>query len=164
MLSLNMQLAGVFLKTGIQFNLLLPVIVLSALEKRNYDFVFIAIVSGLFLDVFGGAPFGSFLILCLTLAWLVNWISRNFWAYEISFKVAGVFLILSHLIFEIFLRLGIRLLFFESFQGVAFEGNFFLELFYGFLGNLIIIIPIFFLWQKINWLVRRMEISAIHIN
>ena len=64
MLSLNMQLAGVFLKTGIQFNLLLPVIVLSALEKRNYDFVFIAIVSGLFLDVFGGAPFGSFLILC----------------------------------------------------------------------------------------------------
>jgi cell shape-determining protein MreD len=53
-------------------NLLFLMTLFFVLEKKSYDFFFISMVSGLFLDFFSTSFFGSFTVALLTLSLLLH--------------------------------------------------------------------------------------------
>ena len=86
-----MEAARLFFYTPVRVNLLVLPVIFSAVEKRDRSFLFLAFVSGLFLDFYGSAPFGTFLFSFILGASLLNWAAQAFWVHALSFKPFALF-------------------------------------------------------------------------
>lgn len=86
-------------------NLLLLLVIYFCLEKKNFDFFFVAFFSGMVLDFFSTNFFGgytlSFLIVALLLYFLVN----NFLVFELNWKILSLLVLGSLILLNIILWL-----------------------------------------------------------
>ena len=71
-------------------NLLFLFVLCSALGKKEYDFMFIALVSGILLDFFSPLFFGGFTFAFLSIALAVYLFSNFVFAIELSFRTLGI--------------------------------------------------------------------------
>lgn len=67
-------------------NLLFLLVIYFALEKKSYDFFFIAFLSGLMLDFFSAHFFGAFIFSLLFLSAALHLLARNFIVLELDKK------------------------------------------------------------------------------
>ncbi len=85
-------------------NLLLLLTLCFALEKKDYDFFFIAFVSGLFLDFYSTGFFGQFTLAFLLAAFFLH-IFANILALEQNFKTLSAALAVCVIFFNFFVWL-----------------------------------------------------------
>lgn len=86
-------------------NLLLLLLIFYAIEKKNFDFFFIAFFSGVLLDFFSASFFGGFTLAFLVMAAIENLLSRIFIVFELNWKSLAILLFGSQIMFNIFLWL-----------------------------------------------------------
>ncbi|HYV33994.1 MAG TPA: hypothetical protein VE973_04065 [Candidatus Limnocylindria bacterium] len=79
-------------------NLLLLLVICFSLEKKGFDFFFIAFISGIFLDSFSAGFFGGFTLSLITLGLLIHFLSNNLMVMEINWK-SLIVLMLGSLVF-----------------------------------------------------------------
>jgi hypothetical protein len=162
-LAVNIEITELISKSFFHVNLLLILCVLSAMEKKNYDFLFFTIASGLILDIYSPQNFGSFSVIFLLIAWLVNWVVKNFLVYEINLKISIILLSLSYVLSEGLLGLGVVLLHLDNSVAYAKLGlvNFILYEVGGMVMFLMFALPLYFLWQRVSWLAKKFDLQAI---
>ena len=162
LLSINMEAARLFFYTPVRVNLLVLPVIFSAVEKRDRSFLFLAFVSGLFLDFYGSAPFGTFLFSFILGASLLNWAAQAFWVHALSFKPFALFtasaLVLIGILTRIFSAIfpeGGFTLFTLSFSQEFWR--FILSLIFGLLAAL----PVYFLWRFAERLIVKLEAKRL---
>jgi cell shape-determining protein MreD len=84
-------------------NLLLLLTIYFSLEKKNYDFFFVAFVSGVFLDFYSAGFFGAFTLAFLIFAFLIHLVVNNFIVLEINWKSLSLLLLGSLLVMNLIL-------------------------------------------------------------
>jgi rod shape-determining protein MreD len=119
-------------------NLLLLFTICAALEKNNYDFFFIALVSGIFLDFYSASFFGSFTIGLLLVALFLNFLVNTFVVLELNWKSLSLLVLASLVFLDFFLwsygLLAYRLNWSVDFVSLkAYSGSFFSALIYNWL-------------------------------
>ena len=98
LLALNVGLLDGFAIASAMPNLLFILLVIFALEKNSRDFFFFAVISGLFLDFYSGAYFGSYSFSFLLIGSLLHALAQNVilaeanWKYLVAFLAASLFL------------------------------------------------------------------------
>lgn len=158
LLAVNIESTRLFLAWPVRLNLLLLLIVFAGLKKHNYDFLWMAFVCGLFLDFYHAAPFGSFLFTFLITAWLVSWAARIFWVYELDWRGIGLFMVLALIFSEILLWTYSAFLPGREFANVSFDfRQFFVRLVYQLPLHLLLALPLYALWQRIEHMIAKME-------
>jgi cell shape-determining protein MreD len=162
-LAVNIEITELLAKSFFHVNLLLILCVLSAMEKNHYDFLFFTIVSGLILDIYSPQNFGSFSLSFLLIAWLVNWVVKNFLVYEINLKVSVILLGLSYVFSELLFGLGVVLLHLENSVTYSQLGwlNFSFYQIGGMVMFLLLALPLYFVWQRVSWLAKKLDLRAI---
>jgi rod shape-determining protein MreD len=83
-------------------NLLLLFTLCAALEKKNYDFFFIAFVSGLFLDFYSASFFGSFTLSLVLVAYLLHSLAITLAVLELDWKSFSLLLFASMVLLDLF--------------------------------------------------------------
>ncbi len=86
LLALNVGFLSYIKIYGAAANLLLLLVILSALHKDIDNFIFIAAVSGIVLDVYTGVFFGSFALAFLFAALLIRLIVERIVVHELDWK------------------------------------------------------------------------------
>jgi hypothetical protein len=71
------------------------------MEKKDYDFFFIALISGLFLDFYSGSFFGGFTLAFLTVALCAHLFVTNVLVVDINWKTLSLALLAALVIFNI---------------------------------------------------------------
>jgi rod shape-determining protein MreD len=145
---INLGLFSLFKIHGVAPNLLLLVVILFALEKNNLDFLFVSLISGLFLDFHTGLFLGSFSFGLLILSFAINILARNLAIFEIKKRHIFLTLVVSILFLDAFLfgynffafKLGQVKMLYVSLP--SFKARFLAEVIY----NSILIFPVF--WAK----------------
>ncbi len=99
LLALNVGFFAHITIRGATVDLLLLLTVLVSLQKEFSPYLFVAVVSGLFLDCYTGLFFGSFLLSFLLASFLIRLIAQQVVMYELNWKY--VFLVLAGAIFFI---------------------------------------------------------------
>jgi cell shape-determining protein MreD len=72
-----------------------------ALEKKDYDFFFVAVVSGLFLDFYSAGFFGGFTLAFLAVSLCAHLLITNFFAAEFNWKTLSLALLVSLIVFNL---------------------------------------------------------------
>lgn len=67
-------------------NLVFLLVIFFALDKENYDFIFLAFCGGLFLDFFSGGPFGGFTLILLLTGFLLRLLANRLLISETNWK------------------------------------------------------------------------------
>jgi|SRR3989344_92051 len=162
LLAFNTELASMLIGTPFRINLLLFPAVFAALEKKDRDFLFLAILGGLFLDSYNAAPFGSFTVSFLLAASILNWAVKNFWIYEPNLKLLVLSVLFSFFAIEILVRLlAIFLPTREFVVGFSVFSNFFPAVLYASLLHLVLAFPVYGLWQLVRRILESMETKRI---
>lgn len=97
LLGLNLGIFNFFPVSGQIPNLLFLLTLFFALEKKDYDFFFVAFVCGLFLDFYSAGFFGAFTLAFLAVSVAANLFVNNVFVFEINWKtlspalLAGLF-------------------------------------------------------------------------
>lgn len=79
-------------------NLIFLLVLVFALEKDNYDFLFLAFFGGLFLDFLSGAFVGSFTLGLLLASFLLNFTVKHLFVLELNLKYLVALLLPSQLV------------------------------------------------------------------
>jgi cell shape-determining protein MreD len=74
-------------------NLLFLLTLFFALEKKDYDFFFIALISGIFLDFFSAGFFGGFTLAFLAVAFGAHLVAANLLVAELNWKTLSLALL-----------------------------------------------------------------------
>src|ERR1700690_3255463 len=82
-------------------NLLLLLVLLFALEKKDFDFFFLAFVSGLFLDFYSAGFFGGFTLAFLAVSLAAHLVVDNIFVFEINWKTLSLSLLVGLAIFNL---------------------------------------------------------------
>jgi cell shape-determining protein MreD len=72
-----------------------------ALEKKGYDFFFIALISGLFLDFYSAGFFGAFTLAFLVVSLLTHLFAANVLAAELNWKTLSLSLLGALVVFNL---------------------------------------------------------------
>ncbi len=154
LLGINLGLFGNLPFFGQTPNLLFLLTLYFALEKKDFDFFFIAFVCGVFLDFFSVHYFGAYTISLLILASGLYLLTQNFILQELNWKFLAAILLGSLAILQIFLWLyallvsGVYLAQEPESLGIYFNG-FTGSLFY----DLILMYPVYFFYGYLRKLV-----------
>ncbi len=92
LLGLNLGVFSSLKIWGIAPNLLLIFVMIFTFSDSSFDFVFIALLSGIFLDVYSPLYFGSFSISLLLLAYCLYFLVHNVLTFEIDWKFFSLIL------------------------------------------------------------------------
>lgn len=84
-------------------NLLLLFTLCASLEKKDFDFFFIAFFCGLFLDFYSASFFGSFTFGFLLVALALNFLANRLVMLELNWKSLTLMLLASMLVLNLFL-------------------------------------------------------------
>ena len=137
-------------------NLLFLLVWLWSLEKADDDFLFLALVAGLFLDFFSGLSVGTFTVPLLLLALAGHLIIENFFVSELKLKYLALLLLPAQMLF-VLLSLGVGLLlnrgglWVSISSGGALVDNFVIS----FLYNLLLLYPVYVLINVVKTILRR---------
>jgi hypothetical protein len=83
-------------------NLLLLFTLFAALEKKDYDFFFVAFICGIFLDFYSASFFGSFTISLLLLALCLHILANTLALFELNWKSLGLLLLAGLVLLDLF--------------------------------------------------------------
>lgn len=122
LLGINLGLFGTFPINGQIPNLLFLLTICFALEKDGQDFLFIALISGLFLDFYSTSFFGSFAFVFLTLSFCLHLIVKNLLAAELNWKILSLTIVICLVILDLLVWLYGLLAF--KFNWISFAVNF----------------------------------------
>jgi hypothetical protein len=86
-------------------NLILVLLVVSALDRESLECFFIAVVGGIFLDFYTASYFGSFSFAFLILAGLLQILVNNFLVFDIDWKLGVAALTVSTVLVHFFIYL-----------------------------------------------------------
>jgi len=103
LLSLNIAVFPLLKIYGVMPNLLFLFVIIFSLESRSYDFLFIAFLSGIFLDFFSSLYIGSFTISLILLAFGLRFLVRNVVTLEINWKYLSIMLAVSLFLVMLFI-------------------------------------------------------------
>lgn len=78
-------------------NLLFLFAILYAFKKDDSDFLWLAFFSGLIMDVFSGAMFGTYMLSFLMISFAVNYATRNFFSADPNIPVMFFVLLAANL-------------------------------------------------------------------
>lgn len=157
LLAMNTELAKILTSAPLRVNLLLLPPVFSALEKKGFDFLFLALVGGLLLDSFNAVPFGAFTLSFILTAGALNWAARVFSA-RVNLKFLSLAVTLAFVATESLVRLfGSILPSNESMSLPLAFGNFFSAVIYGSLAQLMLFVPVYFIFQAIERMLAGMQ-------
>lgn len=147
LLSVNMQLDSLFFYTPVRLNLLVLPAVFAAMEKKAGDYLFISFLSGLFLDFYSAAPFGSFILSFILAASLLGWASKNLWTYDLNFKSLFLFSAAGILLVEILVIIFAQILPAGIFSPDFSLKSVGLKAALNFFGGLLALLPCLALWR-----------------
>ncbi len=114
--ALNLGLFPYFRLFGGLPNLLLIFVVIAALDRESFDCFFIALCSGLFLDINTGSFFGTYSFAFLLIAGFLQILVNNFIFFNINWKYAVVVLFMSTLGLYIFVYFYTQMTVFLNFN------------------------------------------------
>jgi len=125
-------------------NLLFLLALFFALEKKDYDFFFIALVSGLFLDFFSAGFFGGFTLAFLVVALGAHFFATDILLTELSWKTLSLALLAAlvvfYLIVWVYQLAAFKLSLSPQYTGVKiFTSQFLIN----FLYNLLLLYPVY---------------------
>ena len=143
LLGLNLGLFSLFPIRGQLPNLLFLMALCASLWKKDFDFFFISLISGLFLDFFSTGFFGAYTLALLTMSLCLHLFANNVLITEFNWKTLSVAAAFSWLFFSIMVwlyslaafKLNLNV---ENIGFKFFIGGFFPSLFY----NLLLLHPI----------------------
>ncbi len=135
-------------------NLLFLLTMYLALEKKDYDFLFVAFICGIFLDFFSASFFGGFTFSLLITSAVLHVISQNFILLELDWKFLVGLLLGSMALFKLLLWLYI---FFVTISHL-YAGNESLSMYFrnfawNYLYNLLLIYPMYFFYGYLRKLI-----------
>jgi len=139
---------------------LLLVVVFSALDKEDNDYLFVIFMSGLMLDFYNAAPFGNFLFGFVILGFLIHWTAKTFSISELNWKIIITLVTLSAVLNDIF-----TYVFTFYFPGnlpggiQASLGQVISFIFYHILIQTLAVFPVYFFWRWVKSLVNNLEIN-----
>jgi rod shape-determining protein MreD len=160
LLGLNLGLFNSW-QIGGQFpNFLLLLTIFFALEKKDFDFYFIAFFSGLFLDFYYTGFFGAYTFSLITIALGLHLLANRFLVLELNWKSLTLLLLGSLIVFNFLLfvygfityKIGLS----GEYENIkAFSGSFPQSFFY----NWLLLYPMYLFSQGLknfidNWTVR----------
>lgn len=156
LLALDVGLFGQLRVFGAAPNLLFILVVLAALEKKDYDFFFLAFFSGLFLDFYSGLFVGSYALGLVLLAFGLNFLVQNFIVADVGWKYFWAIILVSLVLIDVFIwvygqavfRLG---WFFTPVSGRLLLRQFVPQLCY----NLILLFPVYWLFEQVKVFIRQ---------
>jgi rod shape-determining protein MreD len=136
-------------------NLILVLLVVSALDRESLECFFIAVVGGIFLDFYTASYFGSFSFAFLILAGLLQILVNNFLVFDIDWKLGIGAIIVSTILIHLFIYLfnlavvGLGLGMGQS-PYLFDKTKIFFELFY----NLLMLLPTYKLLDAIKYFLK----------
>ena len=83
-------------------NLPLLFTLFAALEKKDYDFFFVAFICGIFLDFYSASFFGSFTISLLLVALCLHILANTLALFELNWKSLGLILLAALVLLDLF--------------------------------------------------------------
>jgi rod shape-determining protein MreD len=95
LLSLNFGVFSYLKILGAVPNCILLFLVVTAIEKQNFDFVFVALVGGLFLDFYNGTVVGGYALSFLLIGFLLQSAVNLFVVEELKWQILAVIVVLS---------------------------------------------------------------------
>jgi hypothetical protein len=103
LLGLNLGLFGSLQIQSQIPNLLFLLTLFFSLEKKDYDFFFVALVSGLFLDFYSAGFFGGFTLSLLVVSLLAHLFVTEILVVDINWKTLSFALLVALVIFNLIL-------------------------------------------------------------
>ncbi len=88
---------------GVVPNLILVLLVVSALDRESLECFFIAVVGGIFLDFYSTSYFGSFSFAFLAVAGFLQILVNNFLVFDIDWKLGIAALVVSTVAVHLFI-------------------------------------------------------------
>lgn len=160
LLAVNTELARILSSAPFWVNLLLLPPVFFALEKKGFDFLFLALAGGLLLDSFNAAPFGAFTLSFILISGVLSWAAWVFSAgeYEINWKFLSLAVIFAFVAAESLVRLFSGIL--PANEPISLSqafSNFFPSIIYGSLAQLTLFLPVYFMFRALERMLEKME-------
>ena len=159
LLGINLGLFNSLQVQGQIPNLLFLLTLFFALEKNDYDFFFVALMSGLFLDFYSGVFFGGFTLAFLSVSLCAHLLVTNILAADLNWKTLSAFLFGALVIFNlILLAYGLivfKLNFSPQYTGLRiFTSQFLIN----FLYNWLLLYPVYLVFTFLRNIVDNMNI------
>jgi cell shape-determining protein MreD len=125
-------------------NLLFLLVLFFALEKKDYDFFFIAAVCGLFLDFYSAGFFGGFTLAILTVSLCAHLFAADVLVIDLDWKTLSLSLlaalIVFYLIVWVYQLAAFKLNFGSQYTGIKIFASRFLI---NFLYNWLLLYPVY---------------------
>ena len=157
LLAINVGLFGLFPLYGAVPNLLFLFLLFFSLNKRIYDYFFIAFLAGMFLDFYAATAVGSFIFSFLFLAFVLHEVVEKVAVFEVDWKLQIALMAASLQLLDLLLWLYNFLAFKFGWSVIAvslrvLEGGFAPQFIY----NLILFYPMYLLYENIQNLLQRL--------
>jgi len=140
-------------------NLLFLLVLYFALEKKDYDFFFIAFLSGIILDFFSAHFFGAFTFTLLFLSSFLHLLARNFIVVELDKKALVALLLGSWAVFRLLLGLlavlALRMHLTSEAEGLKMYFNGFV---WSLIYNLLLLYPVYLFYGYLRKIVDNLTV------
>lgn len=144
LLGLNLGLFQNFRIAGQMPNLLLLLLLFFVLEKKDFDFFFVALVSGLFLDFYSAGFFGAFTMAFLAVGLCLHLFATSVIVVNVNWKTLSLVLFICLTLFNLivwaFGLLAFRLSWTGQYAGINIFASEFLA---AFIYNWLMLYPIY---------------------
>lgn len=162
-LGLNVGLFAYLKIGGVAPNLLLIFVMLFSLEKDSYDFFFIALISGIFLDFYSVVTFGSFSIALVLLAYFLHLFVNRLVVFESNWKYLLGILAGSLLLVNIIIWLYSEAMFKLDLIPFPMETKLLLnQVVMGFIYNLLLLYPMYRFTDFVQRVVSSLSYSRVN--
>ncbi len=140
-------------------NLLFLLTLFFALEKKDYDFFFIALISGLFLDFYSGSFFGGFTLAFLVVSLCAHLFVTNVLLAELNWKTLSAVLLVALAFFSLIIwvygLMAFKLSWTVQYTGIKiFISQFLVNFFY----NWLLLYPVYLFFTFLRNFVDNMDI------
>jgi rod shape-determining protein MreD len=140
-------------------NLLFLFMLFFALEKQEYDFFFIALLSGLFLDFYSAGFFGAYTFAFLAVGLSAHLFANNLLVLEIDWKSLSLLLLISLIFFNLLLWVYQFLAFKLSWSGQYVNFNVFTSQFLvSFIYNWLLLYPMYLLFTFLRSFIQNLSV------
>lgn len=121
------------------------------LDKKDYDFFFIAFISGIYLDFFSAHFFGAFTFSLLFLSSILHIVTQNFIIRELNWKFVVGLLLSSLAVFRVFLWIyAIAVSVMHLSQPTEAINVYFNGFFWSFVYNLLLLYPVYLFYRYLK--------------
>jgi rod shape-determining protein MreD len=159
LLGLNLGIFNGLRLYGQMPNLLFLLALFFALEKQDYDFFFVALICGLFLDFYSAGFFGGFTLAFLAVGLCANLFINNILVLEMNWKSLSLTLLISLILFNLTLWLyqflAFKLNWDSRYTGIGIFASHF---FAGFIYNLLLLYPMYLCFTFLRGFVQNLNI------